>query len=275
MAQATVAQRTVAINLSDLSGIRSFVRMVLPLSLLVLWYLLSLGWPRSPQFATPLGVVRAFFELWAKGHLQAGALISIERILAAFTLAAILGGSLGLLMGYWPALDGWLGPLVHTLRPIAPYAWIPLVILWLGIGDAAVISIVAYAAFFPMTVNAITGARNIDRNLIDTARVLGASPLTLFSRVFFPAALPSLLVGARLAMGSAWIAVVAAELASGSRATQSAMGGLGQMMYIFYAYSINLNYIVACIITVGVLALLSDRLLHALYRRLTPWARGT
>jgi len=274
MAQAAVAQRTAPINLADLSGIRPFVRMVLPLSLLVLWHLLSLGWPRSPQFATPLGVVRAFFELWAKGHLQAGALISIERILAAFTLAAILGGSLGLLMGYWPALDNWLGPLVHTLRPIAPYAWIPLVILWLGIGDAAVISIVAYAAFFPMTVNAITGARNIDRNLIDTARVLGASPLTLFSRVFFPAALPSLLVGARLAMGSAWIAVVAAELASGSRATQSAMGGLGQMMYIFYAYSINLNYIVACIITVGVLALLSDRLLHALYRQLTPWARG-
>lgn len=271
----TVAQRTVAIRPVDLTGVRLVLRVVLPLSLLLLWYALSLGWPKSPQYATPGGVVRAFIELWAKGSLQAGALISIERILTAFALAAVLGGSVGLLMGYWPGLDGWLGPLVHTLRPIAPYAWIPLVILWLGIGDEAVISIVAYAAFFPMTVNAITGARNIDRNLIDAARVLGASPLTLFGRVFFPAALPSLLVGARLAMGSAWIAVVAAELASGSRATQRAMGGLGQMMYIFYAYSVNLNYIVACIISVGVLALLSDRLLGALYRQLTPWARGT
>lgn len=275
MEPSAAVQRTVAVKPFDLAGVRFVVRAVLPVSLVLVWYALSLGWPRSPQFATPVGVLRAFIELWAKGSLQTGALISIERILTAFVLATVLGGSVGLLMGYWPVLDGWLGPLVHTLRPIAPYAWIPLVILWLGIGDAAVISIVAYAAFFPMTVNAITGARNIDRNLIDTARVLGASRLTLFGRVFFPAALPSLLVGARLAMGSAWIAVVAAELASGSRGTQSATGGLGQMMYIFYAYSINLNYIVACIITVGVFALLSDRLLGALYRKLTPWARGT
>lgn len=275
MEPGTAVRRTIAIKPLDLAGARFALRAALPLFLLVLWYVLSLGWPRGPQFATPVGVLRAFIELWAKGSLQTGALVSIERILTAFVLATVLGGSVGLLMGYWPALDGWLGPLVHTLRSIAPYAWIPLVILWLGIGDAAVISIVTYAAFFPMTVNAITGARNIDRNLIDVARVLGASRLTLFGRVFFPAALPSLLVGARLAMGSAWIAVVAAELASGSRATQSASGGLGQMMYIFYAYSINLNYIVACIITVGVLALLSDRLLGALYRRLTPWARGT
>jgi len=270
----TAAQRAVAVRPFDLTGVRVVVRVVLPLSLLLLWHGLSLGWPKSPQYATPGGVVRAFIELWAKGSLQTGALISIERILTAFALAAVLGGSVGLLMGYWPGLDGWLGPLVHTLRPIAPYAWIPLVILWLGIGDAAVISIVAYAAFFPMTVNAITGARSIDRNLIDAARVLGASPLTLFGRVFFPAALPSLLVGARLAMGSAWTAIVAAELAAGSRATHTTMGGLGQMMYIFYTYSVNLNYIVACIITVGVLALLSDSLLGALYRRLTPWARG-
>jgi len=267
-------QRTIAVKLFDLSGVRLAVRAALPLSLLLLWQILSLDWPPSPQFATPVGVLRAFGELLAKGRLQAGALISIGRILTAFALATLLGGSVGLLMGYFSVLDRWLGPLVHTLRSIAPYAWIPLVILWLGIGDAAVISIVAYAAFFPMTVNAITGARNIDRNLVDAAHVLGASRLTLFGRVFFPAALPSLLVGARLAMGSAWIAIVAAELASGSRATQTAMGGLGQMMYIFYAYSINLNYIVACIITVGVLALLSDLLLGALYRRLAPWARG-
>ena len=270
-----VTQRTGPATPLDLPEVRLAVRAVLPVSLVLLWHALSLGWPHSPQYATPVGVLRAFGELWAKGSLQAGALISIERILTAFVLAILLGGCIGLLMGYWPVLDGWLGPLVHTLRPIAPYAWIPLVILWLGIGDAAVISIVAYAAFFPMTVNAIAGARNIDRNLIDAARVLGAPGLTLLGRVFFPAALPSLLVGARLAMGSAWIAIVAAELAAGSRATHTAMGGLGQLMYIFYTYSVNLNYIVACIITVGVLALASDSLLGALYRRLTPWARGT
>ncbi len=273
MALGVSAARSLPFRIADQAGVRLLVRAAVPLGLILLWHGLSLGWPRSPQFATPTGVLRAFAELWAKGTLQAGALISIERILVAFVLATLLGGTIGLLMGYFSALDEWLGPLVHTLRSIAPYAWIPLVILWLGIGDAGVISIVAYAAFFPMAVNGITGARSIDRTFIDAAHVLGASRLTLFARVFFPAALPSLLVGARLAMGSAWIAIIAAELASGSRATQTAMGGLGQMMYIFYAYSINLNYIVACIITVGVLALLSDWVLGAMYRRLTPWAR--
>ncbi len=275
MEAVTAKRRGLGVRPCDLAGVRVLLRAVLPLSLILVWQGLSLEWPRSPQYATPDGVLRAFGELWGKGSLQAGALISLQRILIAFLLATGLGGSVGLLMGYFSVLDGWLGPLVHTLRAIAPYAWIPLVILWLGIGDAGVIAIVAYAAFFPMTVNAITGARNVDRNLIDAARVLGASRLTLFGRVFFPAALPSLLVGARLAMGSAWIAIIAAELASGSRATQTASGGLGQMMFIFYAYSINLNYIVACIITVGVLALLSDWLLGALYRRLTPWARSS
>jgi ABC-type nitrate/sulfonate/bicarbonate transport system permease component len=249
------------------------LRALLPVALVVVWQLLSLTWPDSPRYATPAGVVEAFGELWVEGDFQVGTLVSLKHVMISFLLAAFFGGSLGLIMGYWPRMNEWVGPFVHSLRPIAPYAWIPLAILWFGIGDTTAFFIITYAAFFPMLVNAIAGARNIDRNLVNAARCLGASPGTLFTRVIFPATLPYLLVGARLAMGSAWIAVVAAELATGARGGQSATGGLGQMMFVFYAYYTNLNYIVVCIIGVGVFALLSDRLLHWLYRQLTPWAQ--
>jgi ABC-type nitrate/sulfonate/bicarbonate transport system permease component len=250
------------------------LHLLLPVSLLVLWQLLSLSWPHTVRYATPLGVLSALFDLIGKGDLQLAALISLKHVGVAFVLAVLSGGALGLAMGYWPALDRWVGPLVNTLRPIAPYAWIPLAILWLGIGDATAIAIVTYSAFFPMVLNAISGARNVDRNLIAAARALGAGPRTLLVRVLFPATLPSMLVGARLAMGSAWVAVVAAELACGARGGRGATGGLGQMMFMFYAYASNLNQIVVCIIAVGVLALLSDRLIHRLYGSLSPWMRA-
>lgn len=249
------------------------VSAIIPACLLALWYIRSLNWPLSPQFATPYGVLQAFYELWAKGDLLKGMIISLQHVLTGFALAVSLGSIIGLLMGYLPGFNEWMAPLIHTLRSVAPYAWLPLAILWFGVGDKTVISIVSYSAFFPMLVNAYTGARKADRKLVDAAHALGANNLTLFVRVLFPAALPSLLVGARLAMGSAWIAVVAAEMASTSQTGGAASGGLGQMMYSFYAYVINLNFIVVCILIVGMLALVSDRLLAVAYRILTPWAQ--
>jgi ABC-type nitrate/sulfonate/bicarbonate transport system permease component len=251
------------------------VRLFLPLAILLGWHLVSLSWPNSPKYATPVKVANSLVKLWTRGELQLGSFVSIKHILVAFIAAGLLGAILGLAMGYLPRVNRWVAPLLHSLRPIAPYAWIPMAILWFGTGDTTSYVIVGYSAFFPMLVNAITGARNIDRRMVDAARALGAKPLTIFARVLFPAALPSLLVGARLSIGAAWIAVVAAELACGTRTTTanytSAAGGLGQMMYIFYAYSTNLSDIIACIIAVGILSLLSDRLIHILYRWLTPW----
>ena len=271
------AQPNVAVwNKDQIKSIFLFlIRVLAPLALILVWYLISLSLPNSPRYATPTGVIAAFKDLWASGDFQTGSLVSIKHVFFSFVFATIAGGILGLVMGYSNTVNQWLGPFVHSLRPIAPYAWIPLAILWFGIGDTTAFVIVAYAAFFPMLINAITGARNLDRNLINAARCLGASPLTIFRRVIFPATLPYLLVGARLAMGSAWISVVAAELATGARGGQSATGGLGQMMFVFYAYYTNLNYIVVCIIGVGVFSLLSDRLLHWFYKVLTPWSQGT
>jgi ABC-type nitrate/sulfonate/bicarbonate transport system permease component len=257
--------------LREVPAIRSALRVVLPITLLVVWYYLTRDQGDDPRVATPPGVVRAFGELWASGDLLIGTLISFQHVIFSFVLAAVSGTAVGMLMGYFRAVDHWLGPLVHSLRPIAPYAWIPMGILWFGVGDAAAMFVITYAAVFPMIVNVTAGVHSIDRNLIDAARVLGASQWMTLRRVVFPGALPGITVGLRLALGMAWIAVVAAELATGNAGGRSATGGLGQMMFIFYAYEINLNYIVACIIVVALMALASDRIMQRLQRRLAPW----
>jgi ABC-type nitrate/sulfonate/bicarbonate transport system permease component len=258
-------------SLHEASGARVALRAALPIGLLGIWYFLTLGRGDDPRVATPPGVVRAFGELWASGDLLIGTWVSLQHVLFSFVFAAVSGTVVGMLMGYFRTAEHWLGPLVHSLRPVAPYAWIPIAILWLGVGDAAAMFVITYAAFFPMIVNVTAGVQSINRNLIDAARVLGASQWMTLRRVVFPGALPGIMVGLRLAMGMAWIAVVAAELATGNAGGRSATGGLGQMMFIFYAYEINLNYIVVCIIVVALMALAADRVIQGLHRRLAPW----
>ena len=163
---------------------------------------------------------------------------------------------LGAAMGAFRSVGRNLDPLIESFRPIAPIALLPLAILWFGTGTPAAAFIVAYAAFFPMLINTIHGVRSVDRRLVQAARTLGVSGSTTLRTVLLPGALPSIFVGARLALGVAWTAIIAAELAVGAKAGGGATGGIGQMMFVFYAYSVELNGIVVCMIAVGVVALL-------------------
>jgi ABC-type nitrate/sulfonate/bicarbonate transport system permease component len=148
---------------------------------------------------------------------------------------------------------------------------LPIAILWFGTGTPAALSIVSYAAFFPMLLNTMHGVNRIDPKPVQAARTMGVSRPRIFFKVILPSALPSILLGSRLAMGTAWTAIVAAELAVGAKSGGGSTGGIGQMMFVFYAYSIDLNGIVVCMIVVGVIALLIDRLFRVMERRLIPW----
>jgi ABC-type nitrate/sulfonate/bicarbonate transport system permease component len=176
-------------------------------------------------------------------------------------------------MGYSRAIERNVDPLIETFRPIAAIAILPLAILWLGTGTAAAVMIVAYAAFFPIVVNRIAGAKRIDPTLLRAAATMGLGRLTTLRTVVVPGALPSIGVGLRIGMGVAWTAIVAAELAVGAKAGGGGSGGIGQMMFVFYAYSIELNRIVVCMIGVGLVALALDRLLRAAMRVAMPWAQ--
>ena len=226
-----------------------------------------LGSPRAPR---PSTVALAAVDLIQSGELLAGLATSLGRVFAGFVLACALAIPLGIIMGSIRPVERNLDPLVESFRPVAAIAILPLVILWLGSGDSAAITIVAYAAFFPVLINTVSGVKRIEPNLMRAAETMGIPTITRMRAVLLPAALPSVLVGMRLGLGVAWTAIIAAELAVGAKAGGN--GGIGQMMFVFYAYSVKLSGIVVCMAAVGLVALCLDRLLRALLKYFVPWS---
>ncbi len=245
--------------------------LALPAALIVIWQLWGLMLPPRSRAPLPIHVIEAAVGLLKSGDLPMALAQSLGRVALGFGVAGSLALILGLLMGYLRSVERNLDPIVESFRPVAPIALLPLAILWFGTGTPAAVFVVAYAAFFPMIVNTTHGVKRVDRRLVQAAQTMGLSRLRIVQTVILPAALPAIFVGARLAMGSAWMSIVAAELAVGSKAGGGGSGGIGQMMFVFYAYNIELNSIVVCMIAVGLVALVIDRGLRALQRRLMPW----
>ena len=244
---------------------------VLPVALLVLWQVWAMTLPAETRAPSPARVVATFVQLTASGDLPVSLAQSIGRVLAGFVVGLVLGLAVGVLMGSSRAVRNALEPIVESFRPIAPMAMLPIAILWFGTGTPAALSIVGYAAFFPLLLNTVHGVSQVNRTLVQAARTMGVAPWRIILKVVLPAALPSVLLGARLAMGVAWTAIIAAELAVGAKSGGGSSGGIGAMMFVFYAYSVDLNGIVVCMIVIGVVALLIDRLFRIAERRLVPW----
>ena len=244
---------------------------VLPLLLLAAWQLWALTLPADTRAPYPSKVLTTLWTLTASGDLPLALLQSLGRVLAGFVVALTVGLLLGLPMGASRRVRDNLDPIVESFRPIAPMAVLPIAILWFGTGTPAAVFIVAYAAFFPLLVNTVHGVSTVPRRLLQAARTMGVPPLRVLIRVMLPAALPAVLLGARLGMGMAWTAIIAAELAVGAKSGGGTSGGIGQMMFVFYAYSVDLNGIVVCMGVVGVVALGIDRLFRVAERRLMPW----
>ena len=245
--------------------------LALPALLVLMWQLWAQTLPADSPAPTPTKVVLAFAELVKSGDLPMALVQSLGRVLMGFAVALALAVLLGMLMGTSRALRDNLDPIIESFRPIAPMALLPIAILWFGTGTPTALAIVGYAAFFPLLVNTVHGVSRVDRKLVNAARTMGVSRPRILVSVVLPGALPSILLGARLAMGVAWTAIIAAELAVGAKSGGGNSGGIGQMMFVFYAYSIDLNAIVVCMIAVGVVALLIDRVFRKLESRLMPW----
>ena len=254
---------------------RSALRAVaLPLLLLALWqaWVASLADPgRTPR---PSRVLAAATRLLASGELLEGLTQSLGRVFLGFAVAAAVAVPLGLAMGAVRAVERNLDPLIESFRAVAAIAILPLAILWFGTGTPAAVFIVAYAAFFPLLINTVAGVKRVDRRLVDAARTMGVRRLAILRTVVVPGALPQIGVGLRLALGVAWTAIIAAELAVGAKSGGGATGGIGQMMFVFYAYSVELNSIIVCMLAVGMVALGLDRGLRLALARAMPWGRA-
>lgn len=242
-------------------------------SVLLLWELAVRQSGQLSLYPYPGGVVEAAIRTVGDGSLLAATSGSLYRVLLGFVIGGLLGIPLGLLMGLLRPVNRALSPIVGSLRSIAPIAWIPMALLWLGIRGNAALFIVSYAAFFPFVVNTVQAVRLIDRTLINAARALGASRMLVLRAIILPSSLPVILTGAQISLAFAWGSIIAAELAMGIKVTAGGSGavGLGQLMVSTLYIRRNVNGLVLYMIVIGLISLMIDLVMRRLQRNLTPW----
>jgi ABC-type nitrate/sulfonate/bicarbonate transport system permease component len=242
-------------------------------AILILWEIAVRSSGHVSLYPYPAGIVAAAIRTIGDGSLVAATLGSLSRVLLGFAIGALLGIPLGMLMALLPSLNRAMSPIIDSLRSIAPIAWIPMALLWLGIRGNAALFIVTYAAFFPFVLNTIEAVRQIDRKLIDAASALGAGRLLILRTVILPGSLPIILTGARISLAFAWGSIIAAELALGIKVTSGGSGavGLGQLMVSTLYIRRDVNGLVLYMIVIGLISWTIDILMRRLQRTLTPW----
>lgn len=213
----------------------------------------------------PSAVISAAQELIERGQLLPHVMSSLQRVIIAAGVAALVGIPLGLAMGWSTLFRKAVNPLLEFLRPIPPLAWIPLSILWFGIGDRQNQFIIFLAAFFPIMLNTLAGVRGVNRTLVRVGLSLGANRKELFTTVILPAAMPSILTGLRVGVGIGWMALVAAELVA-------ANDGLGFLINNARTL-LRSDHIVLGMIIIGILGLMLDLIMRGAARMLMPWYR--
>jgi sulfonate transport system permease protein len=238
---------------------------------IIVWQCVSIfGLRFNPQLDVmlppPTAVFSAAVDLIERGVLLTHILDSLKRVLLAVGTASVIGVPLGLAMGWFPRFRSAVDPLLEFIRPIPPLAWIPLSILWFGIGDTQIVYIIFLAAFFPIVLNSMAGARDVDTYLVRAGLSLGARPGELFMTVVLPGAMPNIFTGVRVGLGIGWMALVAGELVA-------APTGLGYM--INNARTLfRSDYILLGMVLIGVLGLLLDFFMRRLALLIMPWHRG-
>ena len=240
------------------------------IAFVVVWEFVSdYGQRINPQLDVimppPTAVVSAAADLLKRGVLFTHIFDSLYRVLLAVGIAALIGVPLGLAMGWSRRFRSAVDPLLEFIRPIPPLAWIPLSILWFGIGDMQIVYIIFLAAFFPIVLNSMAGARDVDTFLVRAGLSLGANRRELFTTVVLPAALPQIFTGVRIGLGIGWMALVAGELVA-------APSGLGYM--INNARTLfRSDYILLGMVLIGALGLVLDYLMRQAARFAMPWYR--
>jgi NitT/TauT family transport system permease protein len=233
--------------------------------LLVAW---QVAVSRHPAYILPgpWGVVGGIVDLVRHGLLFKYVVASLFRVTWGFSLAAILAIPLGLTIGWYRRAEMALNPLVQVFRPISPLAWIPLAILWFGVGDASSIFLIFLGCFFPLLLTSINAVRNIPSVYINAGRNFGLRPADLVYRVLYPAVVPQLLVGLRITLGVAWLVVVAAEMIAVD-------SGLGFLIVDARNAGNRYDLVVAGMVIIGLIGLLLDTAMRSLEKvRSFRWA---
>ena len=213
----------------------------------------------SRIFPTPLAVLAGIAELARRGVLLPYIVASLFRVSCGFLLAALVGIPAGLVLGWFGAAFRAFNPALQVLRPISPIAWIPVAILWFGVSDLAPIFLIFLASLFPIVTATIAAVQNLQLVYLRAARNFGLTGLRLFRQVVLPAALPQILTGLRLALGIAWLVVVAAEMIAVN-------SGLGYLIIDARNAGRRYDLVVAGMVLIGLIGLGLDLLMRRLER---------
>lgn len=240
------------------------ISILAPILLLAVWQVSSMAGILNksilPSFTY---VLQTGADLIKSGKLQGHILISISRVAKGFCIGTVLGIGIGTVMGFSKFFNRFLGSLVGILRPVPMIAWIPLLILWMGIGEETKVSLITVGTFWSVLLNTIHGIQSVDPKLLEVAKILKKDRVNVTFKVVFPSALPSIFTGIRLGMGSAWSCVVAAEMIAASK-------GIGFM--ITYAREVSKPAeVLVGVAVIGMIGLLIDTLILKLQKVLLKW----
>jgi NitT/TauT family transport system permease protein len=250
---------------------------LLPLAMIAAWQLAGGrdGTIFNGIVPTPGKVLEAW-QVWAFGDIGLGlnpysgtwwsnVVFSAQRVAQGFTLAILAGVPLGVLIGWSKLTARLFDPSIQWLRPIPITAWLPFSIALFGIKDFGAVFLIALGAFYPIVVNTTQGARDVDRNWVRAARMMGASARQLLFRVVLPAALPSVFTGLRIGLGIAWTAVIVSEMVA-------VKSGLGYVLWDAY-YVGRMDVVIADMVSIGLAGYVTDRLIVFVEHRVLAWRR--
>jgi len=248
--------------------------VVVPLCLLLLWQFVgALDVIPAGVLPPPTRVVEGWWT-WAFGNVGLGLnsysgtwfgnlLFSSQRVLEGYALAIALAVPLGVMIGWNRLVARMVDPTIQGLRPVPITAWLPFSIAIFGIRDFGAVFLIALGAFYPIVVNSAHGARDVNRNLIRAARMMGATPRQLLFRVVFPSALPAIFTGLRLGLGVSWTAVIVSEMVA-------VKSGLGYVLWDAY-YVGRMDIVMADMVSIGMMGFLTDRILLLIESRALAW----
>ncbi|HEX9022891.1 MAG TPA: ABC transporter permease [Geobacteraceae bacterium] len=223
----------------------------------------NLGYIKPLILPPPSQVAITFWELLKSGAMARNVGISVLRVLEGFGIASVLGLGLGIAIGLSRTLDRMSDLIIQVVKPIPPIAWIPLAILWFGIGEESKVYIIFLGAFFPIIINTIDGIRQTDYKLVEVARILEVPRRRFVRQVVIPGAFPAIMTGLRVGLMVAWMCVVAAELIA-------AESGIGYLIMDARQLSQS-DVVLVGMITIGIIGKGMDSIIRRLERRLISW----
>jgi len=237
---------------------RKFINVMIGLGILLIgWESVVLSGRYEPSLLpSPFMVLKGMNELIVNGVLFNDIKVSLLRFFVGYSVAVISAVILGLVLGWFQKIWDVFDPIVQILRPISPIAWFPFIVLWLGIGDIPAVAIIFIAAFFPVLISTVSAVKKVDKTYLKVASNFGIKQPFVLTKIVCPAAFPNIVTGLHIALGSAWVFLVAGEMVG-------VQSGLGYLI-IDARNSLRSDLVLAAIIVIGILGLLLDKLITIL-----------